>query len=286
MGIVVCLANAALFGQLPSRSEQPRSKEEPKDQRIIHTYPDFHKLDPQERLKRLDQWSREFPETELVKLRAQQYMSAYHAARQPAKAIEWAHKLLEIAPGDFGATYVIALLTPATGSKDAETLAAGEQAAKALLEGMIDKQFGSKPAQVPQTAWDAEKKKTEVFANKNLGWIEMTRENHLAAEAYFKRVLELQPGNAQVSEWLATVAFAQRDPEKNILVFWSLARAAAFEGESALPADERERIGAELKELYTRYTGTEKGLAELLLKAKASAFPPPGFDLGFDTYRD
>jgi len=276
LALCLTLLVAAVAIPSPQESEQPRPKDQKEYDMIVAV---TKEQNPQKKIELLDAWTKEYPDTQLTKMRTQQYMAAYQGAGQAAKAIEWAQKLLASSPGDFGATYVIALLTPATGSKDAAVLGAGEKAAKALLGGMIDKQFATKPAQVPQAAWDAEKKKTVIFANQNLGWIEMTRENHKAAETYFKKVLELQPGNGQVSAWLGTVVFAQRDPDKNATALWSFARAAAYEGEGALPADNRTKIHDYVKDLYTKYHGTDSDFPELLAKAKQSPLPPAGYEI-------
>ena len=276
LALCLTLLVSAVAIPSPQESEQPRPKDQKEYEMIVAA---TKEQDAKKKIALLDAWTKDYPDTQLSKMRTQQYMAAYQGAGEAAKAIEWAQKLLEMSPGDFGATYVIALLTPATGLKDAATLAAGEKAAKALLGGMIDKQFATKPAQVPQAAWDTEKQKTVIFANQNLGWIEMTRENHKGAETYFKKVLELQPGNGQASAWLGTVTFSQRDPDKYPLSFWSFARAAAYEGEGALPPADRAKVGEYVKDLYTKYAGTDTDFPDLLAKAKLSPLPPAGFEI-------
>lgn len=283
LALCLTLLISAVAVPSPQESDQPRPKDQKEYEMIVAA---SKEQNPQKKIELLDAWTKEYPETQLDKMRTQQYMAAYQGAGQAAKAIEWAQKLLEMSPGDFAATYVIALLTPATGSKDPATLAAGEKAAKALVGGMIDKQFANKPANVPQGTWDAEKKKTVIFANQNLGWIEMTRGNNKEAEGYFKKVLELDPGNGQASAWLGNVVFAQRDPEKNSLALWSFARAAAYEGEGALPPDHRAKVGEYLKDLYTKYTGTDSDLPDLLAKAKQSPLPPAGFEITSKAFRE
>ena len=283
LGLCLTLLVSAVAIPSPQESEGPRAKDQKEYEMVVAA---TKEQDAKKKIALLDAWTKDYPDTQLTKMRAQHYMAAYQGTGEATKAIEWAQKLLELSPGDFAATYVIALLTPATGSKEPATLAAGEKAAKALLGGMIDKQFATKPAQVPQAAWDAEKKKTVIFANQNLGWIEMTRENHKAAETYFKKVLELQPGNGQVSAWLGTVVFAQRDPDKNATALWSFARAAAYDGEGALPADNRTKVGEYLKDLYVKYTGTDSDLPDLLAKAKQSPLPPAGFEIASKAFRE
>ena len=155
----------------------------------------------------------------------------------------------------------------------------GVAAAKSLLEGGISKQYAAanKPAQVSQTQWDNAQKQAEVSSYQTLGWVAMQRKNNSQAEAQFKQVLGLNGNLGQVSYWLGQVTLAQADPNKNTLAMYSFARAATYDGPGALPAAGRKQVGDYIRQLYSKFAGSEDGLDDLFNQAKVSALPPVGF---------
>jgi hypothetical protein len=70
------------------------------------------------------------------------------------------------------------------------------------------------------------------------------------------------------------VAGMQKDPEKQAASLWHLARAAALQGDGALPDTRRRELGATLDRVYLAYHGARGGLDELRAGAAAGAFPP------------
>ena len=169
-----------------------------------------------------------------------------------------------------------AALYPTVGDAEKpQILKDGETTAGALISG-LDKQFAAanKPAQISDEQWNNAKGQVALTAHQTLGWIAMQRQDHLKAEAQFRKVLEMNPKSAQVSYWLGTEVIAQGDPDKNELALFSLARAAAYEGEGALPFDGRQQVYEYLAKVYTNYTGTDEGLSDLMAKAKTQPFPP------------
>ena len=107
----------------------------------------------------------------------------------------------------------------------------------------------------------------------------MQRKQNVEAEKEFTSVLKLNPASAQVSYWLAQVVLAQANPKKNSLAIFSFARAATYDGPGALAPEGRQKVDSYLTQLYTKFAGTQEGLAELKSQAKVSTFPPTGLGI-------
>ena len=240
----------------------------------------YQEKDPTKKLQMLDEWKKKYPETDFALDRVRVYMATYQQARRNGEAVETAKELLGMVPGDFSANVTIASFTPFLGKTDAQTLAAGGAAAKVLLNG-IDEHFkaGNKPAQVSVQAWDNARKQIETSSQQTLGWVAMQKKDNLEAEKRFKKVLGLNPTSGQVSYWLGQVVLGQGNPDKNELAMFSFARAAAYEGPGALPAQGRQQVNDFLKGIYEKFAGTEEGLAEMKELAKTRPLPPADLEI-------
>ena len=262
----------------PQEKAEKRAKDTQEYELINKT---FKETNAATKLQLLDQWKEKYPATDYDEERMRLYMAAYQGTNQGAKAVETAKEILTKIEGDFGANFTIASLTPFLGKSDAATYDAGVNAAKALLGGGIDKQFAAaqKPAQLPKAQWDNAKKQAQTSAHQTTGWVAMQRKQNVEAEKEFTSVLELNETSAQVSYWLAQVVLAQAKSEKNNLAIFSFARAATYDGPGALAPEGRQKVDEYLTQLYSKFAGTEEGLAELKAQAKASAFPPAGLEI-------
>ena len=263
-------------------SPQEKAEKVPKDQQEYELInKTFKEANPATKLQLLDQWKEKYPTTAFDEERIRLYMASYQATNQGPKAVATAKEILKKINGDFSANFTIASLTPFLGKSDAATYDDGVNAAKALLGGGIDKQFASanKPATVSQKQWDDGKKQAQTSAHQTLGWVAMQRKQNEGAEKEFTEVLKLNPASAQVSYWLAQVVLAQAKPDKNSLAIFSFARAATYDGPGALAPEGRQKVDEYLTQLYTKFAGTEDGLAALKSQAKASAFPSAGLEI-------
>ena len=278
--LTACLALLVTAAAVPSPQE--KTEKRPKDQKeyelITNT---FKETDQAKKLQLLDQWSKDYPKTAYDLERTQAYMAAYQATNQGEKAISSAKELVKAKPGDFSAYATISSLAPALGKTDAATLSDGESAAKALLNGAIDKQFqaANKPQQVSAQQWSDAKRQIQTSAHQTLGWIAMQRKDHKGAEAELTKALKLNPNSGQLSYWLGTEVLAQGDPSKNELALFSLARASAYSGQGALTPEGRKQVSEYLAKVYKSYAGSEDGLAELKETAKTQALPPAGLKI-------
>lgn len=278
--LAVSLLLLVSAGALPS----PQEKEEkrPKDQQEYELInKSFKETDAAKKLQLLDQWKEKYPETAFDIERIRLYMASYQQTNQSEKAVATAKELLEKVPDDFSANFTIASLTPFLGKTDAGTLEDGVEAAQALLNGGIEKQFAAsnKPAQVSAQQWEEAKQQALVSAHQTLGWVAMQRKQNETAEEHFETVLKLNPSSAQVSYWHGQVVLAQADPDKNTKAMFSFARAATYDGPGSLSPEGRQKVDEYVTQLYTKFAGTDEGLAEMKAKAKTQPFPDEGFEI-------
>lgn len=265
-------------------SPQDAAEKRPKDQKEYELITAvFKEADANKKLQLLSDWEKGYAETAFSTDRVRAFMGAHQQAGHAKETVEYAKKVLGLAPGDLQANIAITSMTTALypGAGDAEkpqVLKDGETAAGALAAG-IDKHFAAanKPAQVSDAQWANAKSQVAVTARQTLGWIAMQRQEHAKAEADFKKVLGMKPEAAQVSYWLGTELIAQGDPEKNEEALFSLARAAAYEGDGALPPEGRKQVEEYLTTVYKTFAGTTDGLDDL--KALATNQPLPPADL-------
>jgi hypothetical protein len=285
LGLAGCLLLLVTSAAIPSPQEEKaaENKKVPKDQQEYELISKAFAKEttPQERLQYLDEWQQKYPETAFDVDRARLFMVSYHQTNQGAKALEAAKGFLEKAPDDFAALYLITSLTPFVPDTTEQHWADADKASNALLAGGIEKQFAAanKPAGTDQAQWDSDKQQAIANAHQTLGWTAMQRKEHVKAEEAFKRSLQANPNSAQVSYWLGQEVSAQADPDKNELALFSFARAATYDGPGALTPQGRQQLDDYLVKVYSKYTGTDEGLAELKALAKSQPLPPSDLEI-------
>ena len=279
--IIACILIAATGSSGPVvLSAQQKNPIDLREYELINRT--FTEANPYAKLQLLDEWTEKYPTTAFDEERIRLYMASYQGTNQGAKAVATAQEILKRFEGDFSANFTIASLTPFLGADDAATYDDGVKAAKALLAGGIDKQFAPalRPApQVSEAQWVAAKTQARTSSHQTIGWVAMKRKQNEEAEDHFTNVLKLNPTSAQVAYWMAQVVQAQAKPEKNTLAMFLFARAAAYDGPGALAPEGRQKVGEYLTWLYTKFAGTEEGLAELKAQAKSNPFPPTGLEI-------
>lgn len=277
IAITACLLILVAAVAVPYPQEEKQYKDRAEYDLLSKVYAE---ADPTKKLALLDEWSEKYPETDWHLERTQFYLDSYSKTNQSEKAVASAHELLGKVPGDFTSNYTITLLSPYLGKSDAGTLAAATKAGKELLAGM-DKQFATRPETVPQETWDSARKQYETAAHKTVGWSAMQSKDNVVAEKSFTEALKLDPTQAQISYWLGDVVMKQKDVKKNDLAMFSFARAAAYDGPNAMPAEGRQQVAEYVKNLLKSYAG-DTGVTEywprLEAMAKASAFPTGELD--------
>jgi tetratricopeptide (TPR) repeat protein len=231
---------------------------------------------PQTRLEKLNQWKEKYPSTDFSDLRQTAFLTTYAAVGKVQEALNIAKEILAANANDFTALYYTALLTPqlvALGTPPtADQLATAEKCANSILGG-------AKPANVKDEDWQKAKGDVEAIAHKTLGWVAMQRKQPEAAEAEFKKSLEMNPKDSEIAYWLGIVILQERKPEKQSEALYYYARAAAYDGPGALAPTGREAVKKQFLDLYTKYHGSPEGADQILQAAKTNPAPKQDFKI-------
>lgn len=228
---------------------------------------------PKTKLEKLQQWQKQNPETQFAEVRRNLLITTYVAVGQPKEAVAVAKQSLAANPKDFNALYYTMLLTQSLygASQQPAVLDDGEKASKALIAG-ID----APPPGVTADQWAKLRPGVEALSHTTLGFVGMQRKSWDAAEAEFKKALQVNPNNSAVDYSLGFTLASKKD-NSNALFYY--ARAAAYDGEGSLSAQQRQGVQAEVQKMYNIYHGNSDGFSNLLASAKTQPNPPDGFHI-------
>jgi tetratricopeptide (TPR) repeat protein len=266
------------------KPDQPKQKVA-KDQAeadLINSLP--KEPDPTKRLAILDKWKAGYPETAFADDRELAYMATYDQAKKPKEAVATATQILSHDPDNFEAlrTILVDTFQINGGKPDDADMASAEKAAGHLVND-TDAVFAekNKPAYMTPAQWTAAKDPMKAYAQRSIGVIYMTKKDNARAETEFKKALDMNPNDSQVARWLADAILAQQKdhPEKTKYALFYYARAASFDGQGSLPAQNRTQIQGFLSRAYKTYHGSDEGFNDLLAKAKTTADPGADFKL-------
>ena len=226
IGFVAGLIAMPLFAQAPQKKV--------KDQGEYDIYTAVSKeTDPNKQLQLLQTWKEKYPDSDFKEDRAAMVAQDYAKLGKPAEAIKAAQDVLAVNPKNLAALVTIVNNAIHVNPPTPESLSAGEQAANSLLNNLD----ALKPEGVKDADWNTAKTQIQQLALTTLGWVKMQQKQNDAAEDAFKKVLQANPNNGQVSYWLGTVLYAQK---KYVPGLFEFARAAVFSGTGALPDSVRQ----------------------------------------------
>jgi tetratricopeptide (TPR) repeat protein len=233
---------------------------------------------PAKRLELINQWAAKYPATDFKLEKELLYLDTYQKLGQAPKILESAEKIIAIDPQNLTALYWMAYLTTSMNDTAEAALARGEKAANSLL-GALDTAFAAdkKPKETTAEQWKKARTDMEALAHKTLGWVAMIRKNGDLAQEHFAKSLQLNPAAGEVSYWMGQTIVAEKKPETYSNALYHMARASAYDGPGALPAEGRKQVDDYLTKAYTGFHGDTSGLAELKQTAKANPLPSAGF---------
>jgi tetratricopeptide (TPR) repeat protein len=209
--------------------------------------------DPVKKLALLDQWSEKYADTEFKQQRNYFYIDTYS----------------KIAP--------LAVQPSAT----PDQVAAGKKAANTLIE-KADTLFApaNKLPNVTDDQWAAAKKAVLTQAHTILGQLASNSKDFATAEAEFKKVVEVNPNDANMAYALGTAILSQKKIDRYPEVIWQYARAVGLTGPGAMKDEALKKSTDDyLKRLYNNYHGDPSGLDDVRAKAITESFPPSGFHI-------
>jgi hypothetical protein len=232
---------------------------------------------PQKQLEMLNQWKKQYPQSELRQARQELYLATYQAAGDIVHMFETASEMLAEQPSNLVGVYWCSLLTPELKDTRPETLDVGYKAASQLEAG-LDAYFApsQKPEGMADADWGTRKSAAGLLARRAIGWVEWQRGNVPVAEGTFTSYLQQDPNSAEIASWLGFVLAYENKP---VPAAWQLFRAASLHGEGALPEVWRRQVEDLAGRVYAAYHGGADGADKLQAAAAASAFPPAGFQV-------
>jgi tetratricopeptide (TPR) repeat protein len=268
---VLGLGPVRMLGQSTAPAAQAPQKNW-KDRAEYDLYDGITKdTNPKTRLDKLQQWEKQYPQTEWLTERRTLLVTTYAALNQPKETTDAAKTLVAADAKNFTALYYIMYFTQAlyAQTKATDALDQGEQAANTIVAN-ID----TPPAGVTADQWAKLRPDIELLAHVNLGFIAMTKKNFDAAETEFQKTLQLSPNNGQVDAWMGFVITSQKKVERTPVAMFYYARAGTYEGQGAADAGTRKTALDFVKRQYKTYHGSDEGFDALIAAAKASPTPP------------
>lgn len=267
--VLVAMLAAGAWAQAPQKNYKDRAEYELYSSILKET-------NGQKKLELLNQWKEKYPATDFKMERMGLYLLTYQSLNKGPEMLATAKEIVAADPKNMQGLYWVAIFT--LNNQTPEQLDAGQKAAQSLLAN-VDEVFApaKKPATVTDDAWKKERSTIEILAHTTLGWVAYTRKENDAAVAAFKKALELNPVNGQVSFWLGSTLLRKAEMQGEGL--YHIARAAILDGTGALDANTRNQLQAYVQKVYSQYHGDSSGLDELKAKAKENAFPPADFKI-------
>jgi tetratricopeptide (TPR) repeat protein len=273
---VLGLAPAWMRAQTPAPAAQETEKKW-KDRAEYDLYDSITKdTNPKTRLEKLQQWEKQYPQTDYVKERRTLLLTTYFALSQAKEAVGISKQILTDDPKNFSALYIIVTYTQnLAGNPPApDVMDQGEKAANTLLANIE-----TAPANFTADQWKAQRLQVEELAHSTIGWIEMQKKNWAAAEDEFQKALKLDPNSGQLAYYMGTAIASEKDVKKMPVALFYFARAATYEGQGSLAAQGRQQVMDYVKKAYKGYHGADEGFDKLIAAAKASPAPPADYSI-------
>jgi tetratricopeptide (TPR) repeat protein len=273
---IASLATLAVYGQAAGEQKQGEQKgPQFKDRAEYDLYEAVRTgTDAKKRLEVLNQWKEKYPQSEFEVTRRTAYVTTYQQLGQAEEMWNACKDLLAADPKNFTALYFLTLLVKSMGKTDPDRLDTGEKAARTLLQ-VVE----TPPAGVAAAEWEKQKPAIQVAAHTSLGWVAMNRKDNAGAEKEFTKVLEMSPGNGEVSVLLGTVIRQQNNADRYSEVLFHFARAGNYDGPGALAPAGRQQYHGFFEKAYVKYHGSKNEMDEVIKVAKASALPPKDFKI-------
>lgn len=229
--------------------------------------------DPAKRLKELDKWTHDYPETAFATERQQAYLVTYSQLSNCKEASRVARDILKTNPTHDLSLRVIVGCIYQIKPPDATELDSAEKAANYLIEH---------PTKAADNAMSAKDWDAFILLCKNtIPFIDIQRKDMAKAEADLNKLLQSDPSDSQASYTLAGVLFEQRTqkPTNQPPAIFEYARAGAYDGPEAVAEAVRKDSMTRATRYYKAYHGADEGFDKVLALAKTNALPPADFNI-------
>ncbi len=232
--------------------------------------------DPNKKISLADAFIEKFGDSDFKDLVYVQILAVYQQLGNSEKAIETAHKALEVNPDRLEALSYLSFAFPfvfkSNGDPEAESkLSAAEANARHGLEVL---QKVQKPESVSEDQFNQYIKGQRANFNNTLGFVALQRKDYPTAITHFKVAAEDNPADVYTFYRMG-LAYLYSDPPDYDNAVWNIARSVSLAKASNNPA------GAEiekfLSKVYVGFHGNEEGLPEIVAQAASSPTPTEGF---------
>lgn len=278
----ICAAQAAP-AQQPAAGGQAAPAKNYKDRGEYDLYNQAvqQSKDPKAQVQTLQTWQDKYPQTDFATERALLFINALRqlAPTDPSagqKLIDKCKEVLKTDPKNFQGNYFLALWGPRVGGTNPQPdlLSSVDTAAHGVLDNLPPK-----PANMSDADWDKAKGAIQAIAHNALAWEAAQKKDNATAENEYKASLQADPTQANVSAGYAKMLIDDKDDKKVPQALFEYARAAEYEGQGALPQDQRQKLMDYVKTQYTGFHGNADGLDQMMAQAKTSPLPPDGFTI-------
>jgi hypothetical protein len=278
LSLIASIAVTAAFGVAQTPPAAPAADAKPqkvaKDQAeadlINSTLKD---PDPAKRLKELDKWTHDYPETAFATERQQAYLVTYSQLSNCKEASRVAREILKTTPTHDLSLRVIVGCIYQIKPPEPVDLDAAEKAATYLIEH---------PTKAADNAMAAKDWDGFILLCKNtIPFIDLQRKDMAKAEADLNKLLQSDPSDSQASYTLAGILFEQRaqKPANQPPAIFEYARAGVYDGPEAVADAVRKDSMTRATRYYKAYHGTDEGFDKVLALAKTNALPPADFNI-------
>lgn len=282
--VIAAMAFGMAQAQTPPAA-QPAADAKPakvaKDQAeadLINSIP--KETDAAKRLKILDKWTADYPETAFASERQAEYLRAYTELKDCKGQDKIAQEMLKADPNSEPGHRIIIGCFYTIQKPDASDQDLADKTANSLISN-VDTIYSdaAKPPASTAAQWQTFKAAMLLAARNVIPLIDIQKKDDAKAESDLTKLLQTDPTDAQASLWLAQVLFGQREkkPLNQPPAIFEFERAGVYDGPNALPEATRKQMATLAAKYYGIYHGSPEGWDKIVAMAKANALPPSDF---------
>jgi len=275
--LLIAAMTVGLAQDKPPATKTPKDADEAALINKVVAEPDGAK-----RLAELDEWIKKYPQSDWDDVRPMLYLLTYQQLNKNQEAFDKAVEMLNTKPEDFNALTAVLRIGP-TLNNNAPTpanLDAIEKAAEYVMKNG-DKVFANsnRPTNVAEADWTKVKPYWGPQSRVVLIAALQARKDDARMESRLKEEAAANPNDPIFPLALLNVYFQQikAHPEKQPLVLFYYARAAAIDGPYGPTAAEKQKYMASFTKNYKVYHGSDEGLNDVVAMAKADPVAPADF---------
>jgi tetratricopeptide (TPR) repeat protein len=202
-------------------------------------------------------------------------MQSYYQLGQSDKAVEAAHKAVEVNPENLDALRFLSFVFPFIyKADDPDATAKLSRAESDAKHGLEVLQKLQKPGNVPEEQFNQAVKGLRAIFNGTVGFAALQRKDYAGAITSYKAAAEDNPSDWYIFFRMG-LAYLLSNPHDYDNGIWDIAR--AYDLAKAANDTNAAEFEKYLKQTYIGYHGNDQGLQDIETQAAQAANPPAGF---------